>query len=406
MHNKLTFVGCTPFPNGLASSNRLTSLLCELPKYGWEVAVVNFSPSKFPNAHAAGKFVYERNGKVKGVRYYSTSLTVKASRYKLLRIISALWGLAILPFFLLFKLKPNRHDHTIFLTNQTQVHYVIYLKFLSLLLNAKFVLLSSEFPVSIRNKSRVIYLYHTFVENWIFKLFDGFALMTFTLEDYFKPVSKKHAIFEIIPMTVDLNRFAGQFSTPHPFKYIAYAGSLSNEKDGVDILISAFIRIASKHQDIDLVIIGDNSESNFYEKLKKLIQKEGAAYQHRIHFTGLIDSSLIPQYLSNASILALARPNSIQAQGGFPTKLGEYLATGNPVIVTSVGEIPTYLKHLKNAILCKPGCIEDFSNQLDWALSNTILLHQIGAAGQKVALEVFNSAVQGKRFSKFLKNLN
>ena len=42
-------------------------------------------------------------------------------------------------------------------------------------------------------------------------------------------------------------------------------------------------------------------------------------------------------------MLVLARPDNIQAKGGFPTKLGEYLATGNPVVVTKVGEIPNYL---------------------------------------------------------------
>ena len=59
----------------------------------------------------------------------------------------------------------------------------------------------------------------------------------------------------------------------------------------------------------------------------------------------------MPKYLCNAKLLALARPDSIQAQGGFPTKLGEYLATGRPVVVTKVGEIPDYLEDGVNAFL-------------------------------------------------------
>ncbi len=123
---------------------------------------------------------------------------------------------------------------------------------------------------------------------------------------------------------------------------------------------------------------------------------------NRIIFTGRIDKDQVPHYLMNAKILALARPDSIQAQGGFPTKLGEYLATGRPVVVTRTGEIPLYLHHGQNALLCEPGNVDDFANKLRWALENYDHACRIGANGRIIAETVFNSRIQAKKLSTFL----
>jgi glycosyltransferase involved in cell wall biosynthesis len=384
----------------------MVTLLSELPKYNWDVEVVCMASTKFPTGSANGKNEFERSGEHKGVKFCYTSLFVKASKFLIFRMISGLWGLLILPYTILSIKIKHRHRKVTLLTNLTQGHYVIYLKLLSLFLSAKYVLLRSEYPGLIRKKTTLTKLYEFLMEKWIFRLFDGFALMTNSLMDYFKPLSKTHAKFELVPMTVDIHRFSGNFDSPFDFNYIAYAGSLSNEKDGVDILLRSFLGIAANYPAMHLVIIGDTAKSNFYSRLTSIIQDEGAVFKNRIHFTGRIDARLIPQYLTNANILALARPDSKQAQGGFPTKLGEYLATGKPVIVTSVGEIPNYLSHRKNAILCEPGSVSDFTRQLKWILQHEELHLQIGSSGKKLAHEIFNSVVQGKRFESFLQQIN
>lgn len=69
----------------------------------------------------------------------------------------------------------------------------------------------------------------------------------------------------------------------------------------------------------------------------------------------------MPQMLKNAEALVLDRPNSLQAQYGFPTKLGEYLLTGNPVVVTKVGDIPLYLKDGVSALLSEDRNPKEFA---------------------------------------------
>ena len=56
---------------------------------------------------------------------------------------------------------------------------------------------------------------------------------------------------------------------------------------------------------------------------------ENLGVKNSVIFTGIVSAAEIPQILKNATVLALDRPDSLQAQCGFPTKLGEYLLTEN-----------------------------------------------------------------------------
>ena len=105
--------------------------------------------------------------------------------------------------------------------------------------------------------------------------------------------------------------------------------------------------------------------------------------------------------LVNAEALVLARPDNIQAQYGFPTKLGEYLLTGNPVVVTSVGEIPLFLKDDVNAYLAKPGDVKEIAYKIYESLTSG-KARLIGEAGKQTALESFNSDVEADKILKFI----
>ena len=71
--------------------------------------------------------------------------------------------------------------------------------------------------------------------------------------------------------------------------------------------------------------------------------------------------------------MALARPTNKQAEGGFPTKLGEYLATGNTVVVTNVGEIGEFLHDKVNAFVSDPDSPEKNFVKLFWIKIHIIL---------------------------------
>lgn len=230
---------------------------------------------------------------------------------------------------------------------------------------------------------------------------DLFAVMTKTLLYYYRNFAKPEAQFMHLPMTVDMSRFVNVTTTvDYKRPYIAFTGTMTNQKDGVDVLIMAFARIAEKYPGHHLYLAG------FWhydvQMQEKLILDLGLS--DRIHYLGVLNREEIPPFICNAAVLALSRPDSHQAQGGFPTKLGEYLSTGNPVCVTKVGEIPDYLEDNNSAFMAKPGDVDSFANALDRALQCKEKAKQVGACGRIIAEEFFSTEVQANRLEAFLIN--
>lgn len=231
---------------------------------------------------------------------------------------------------------------------------------------------------------------------------DLFAIMTQTLLTYYSKRAKPKAKFIHLPMTVDLTRFSKIEQDNNTYKkpYIAYTGTFNNNKDGVDILLKSFARIASRFKDVHLYLAG------FWhydvEGQKQIIAEAGLS--SRVTYVGKLNSDQIPSFIGNAELLVLSRPDSHQAQGGFPTKLGEYLATGHPVCLTKVGEIPNYLEDGISAYLAEPGDVDSFAKAMERVLDNPTKAKQVGINGKKVVETEFNSVLQSERLSKFLES--
>jgi glycosyltransferase involved in cell wall biosynthesis len=79
-----------------------------------------------------------------------------------------------------------------------------------------------------------------------------------------------------------------------------------------------------------------------------------------------------------------------------PTKLGEYLATGRPVVVTATGDIPKYLHDGVEAFVVEPGDVHSFSEALERALYNPVAA-EVGRAGQRLARREFDTVVHMRR---------
>jgi glycosyltransferase involved in cell wall biosynthesis len=263
----------------------------------------------------------------------------------------------------------------------------------------------SEYPFVLNKISLPGKLYARFYTSCIYKMFDAIIAMTRPLEAYFQLKKRKTAKIIHIPMTVESSRFIKkQGAAPQSGRYIAYCGYLGGNKDGVPILIRAFHIISAKQKDVNLVIIGDSPGTCDLEQLKELAKSLNL--QDRVIFTGRISRDEMPAYLCNASALALARPSSLQSEGGFPTKLGEYLSTGNPVVVTRVGEIPSYLKDGYDAFLSDPDSPEAFAEKLDYVLSNSDAARDVGLRGRDTAVRNFDYQVQSGRLAEFLFTLH
>lgn len=228
----------------------------------------------------------------------------------------------------------------------------------------------------------------------------GLFVISNALKNYFASVGVERDKIHVINMVVDSNRFINLKKSDGCEPYVAYCGKASNMKDGVDDLIKAFAIVAKKFLEVKLYIMGEapSKESDNVALVESLGIKD------RVVFTGIIAAEDMPHYLVNAKALCLARPNSLQNKYGFPTKLGEYLLSGNPVVVTKVGDIPLFLNDGDTALMAECGDIEEFANKIKWVLENPEGASIIGARGKKVAEQNFNYLTETKKMVEVIFN--
>lgn len=231
---------------------------------------------------------------------------------------------------------------------------------------------------------------------------DGIFVISNELKKLFLSKGIEHNRIHIINMIVDQDRFTGlikQSSEP----YIVYCGVIYNDKDGVDDLIKAFSVVAGKYPSYKLYIVGPIPSDADNSVNINLIKKYNLS--DKVILTGQVSATQMPQILVNASICALARPNSLRAKAGFPTKLGEYLLSNNPVVVTSVGDIPDFLRNFESAVIVPPDDVKLFAEGIIWLIEHPREASVISKNGYEVAIRDFNAEVETKKLLHIMKVL-
>lgn len=224
---------------------------------------------------------------------------------------------------------------------------------------------------------------------------DGLFVISPSLKEYFvNEIKLDKGKVHVINMIVDSTRFNGLKSIDKE-NTISYCGTVSIKKDGILDLINSFSIVANKNRDINLSILGDFENIKTKNIVFKLI--DDLSLRDRVIFNGNIDSSLMPKMLSKSKILALARPDSKQAKYGFATKLGEYLLTGVPTVITNVGDFNYYLKDKYDIIFAQPDNVNDFATKLIWVLDNYEESKLIAKNGIDTANKSFNNIIEAQK---------
>jgi len=168
---------------------------------------------------------------------------------------------------------------------------------------------------------------------------------------------------------------------------IVYVGTMYGQKDGVYDLVSAYSLIMHNFPLSRLVLVGDNTRKSLMRKVIEAV--EHAQDPSRVIMTGILPKEKVYEVINSAYCLVLARPDSLQGQYGFPNKLGEYLATGRPVVITSVGDICLFLKNRVHAYISEPGNVNAFAQNLGDCLDDPVCASKIGKKGKELTYEIF-----------------
>ncbi len=387
-----------PFPYGMASTNRLISYSKGLVEANNYVKICCIKPTEIWNVPAKN---IDFKGVFNSIEFEYTPGTTIRPENPVRRLYLFLKGFTR-SISLLNHVRKTTGLDVVFMGLSNACFTFIYFLY-SRMFHIKFVQERSEYPF-IRKRNSLFGKLNTLIYLFITcKLFDGFIVISATLANYYQKWLRKNTRVFILHTLVEPERFLKPART-HPVKhpYIAYVGSMYGTKDGVSDLIEAFGKIAGTYSEYKIVLIGDIQFEGF-DSLLGIVDRLNL--KNKVIFTGRLERDEIPDYLVQAEILTLARPATRQAEGGFPSKIGEYLATGNPVVVTGVGEIPEFLTDGVNAFLAEPGNPDKFADKLAEAISDLSNARKIGDKGKKLASTVFNYKVQSKKLSDFLNSI-
>ena len=384
---KLIFVSSGQYPNGGAATNRHLAYAKGLKELGHAVEFILISKQQWS----------EREPDVDGIKFtcvYSPSLN-KPTKINKLRSLFKSIGNAKAKIIAVHKSEPGMA--LILLDITTPI--LIPLLQLAKRRRIKTYHERTEYPFVVSGKTLTgkidLYLYLKF----LVKKFDGIYVINNALKDYFSGITQGKIPVVVVNMIVDPARFACNRVAGEK-KIITFCGSLDGDKDGVPILIESFAMIANEFPSIQLQLIGSLSREATRNRIEALIQKLNI--KGRVIVTGSVKRDAVPALLCNSDILALARPANKQAEGGFPTKLGEYLATGNVVVVTNVGEIGLFLKDNINAFIAEPDSAEKFAQKLREALLSRDT-ERIGDEGKKLVYNEFNYLTQARVLEKLFR---
>ena len=206
-----------------------------------------------------------------------------------------------------------------------------------------------------------------------------------------------------IPTIIDKGKYDYVELTHNKKTVIAYAGSPA-KKDYISNAIKALLLLNSEElQSLELHLYGVD-----VIQLKKLgISEETVHMLQTVLFVhGRIPYSQVQERISSADYTILLRPNLRYANAGFPTKVGESMMCGTPVIANHTSDLNLYIRDGDNGIVVDDesveACAEGYRKALRMSVEEKIKMR---FNARKEAEYAFFYLSYKKEMEEFIRNL-
>lgn len=176
-------------------------------------------------------------------------------------------------------------------------------------------------------------------------------------------------------------------------RLITFTGRFQERKRMVD-LIYAWARIAPKHPQHQLVLIGDGEEKHTCERLCEYLN-----IAHRVTFIGTIPH--VEQFLRITDLFVF--PSRLE---GLPNVVLEAMASELPILSTNISGIKEVIEHGKTGHLVPPLSVEALSEALEFLLLNQAYAKELGIAARKKALNTYEFGIVAARYLEAYQTLD
>ena len=176
---------------------------------------------------------------------------------------------------------------------------------------------------------------------------------------------------EALSNGIDLSRFAkgkpnkeiyDKYNIPRNKPIVLYVGRVDPEKS-LDVLAEAFVKVAKKKPDAQLVVVGDGTAK---PKLESILEKAGLSEQ--VHFLGRVVGDDLPQIYRTGTVFAITSKTETQS-----IVLMEAMASGLPCVAVKAGAVHELVKNNKNGYLANPDDVNGVARSILRILENPTL---------------------------------
>lgn len=378
------------FPEGMAASTRILAYCRGLVQNQVECGIFTFAPH-------TSEMTTPVEGEVAGVKYRYVHCR-PAGTTKLYRL------LVDRPRSFLAVVRTIRREHhrlpfdVVLLSFDSIYMLLFYVPLLRWIAGVRLAFIGDEYPYPIRHRlASALPWWRRQLLKVGFMGISARIVMTRALADFFNQQISPRPTF-ILPTIIDSERFQNIRRCPADPPFLCYMGNMELSKDNVDNIIRAFALVAEKYPDIQLRLYGTPTPRDL-ELLRTLVER--LKLSSRVVFGGRVGYQQVPRVLAEARVLVSSQPATRRAEGGFPTKLGEYLQTGVPVLLTEVGEIGSYIRDGENGFLAPPDDPAAYAARLSDILDDYDAALRIAEAGRRFVRQ-FNCGIVGEKFKDFL----
>lgn len=386
------------FPYGMAAAKRRLCYAKGLMAEGHDVKV-HICHKCFEQGYDDG---FEECGVYCGIPYVYINGKYK-NRNKILRVLD--WFLLdyVRSFFYALKCVHKGEAIYVYL-------YPIFMQILLILVSgmkgSRIVKETCEHPLALGNVNSKWHKFCCWFQfHFIMPYYDGFITISRDLDKFVCKYKSKKAKSIIVPILVDNETCKINFDSmvsPYSVPYIIHTGTMLEQKDSISKIIKAFSCYKQETGSAcRLVFTGPHAN----EKCTYIPLMEELGVRESIDLLGLVSMEQVAVLQHFAAMTIIYKSDNLQTRNCFPTKLGEMLMSGIPVITTTVGDANLYLENGKNAFIIEPEDEVMLIECMKLILGSPIEAKTIGKAGKLVAEKYFNPIYQGKRLSDFYESL-
>jgi len=190
---------------------------------------------------------------------------------------------------------------------------------------------------------------------WTIQHADALVAVSSHLRDRMVSLGADPGRCTVVPNGVDLDRFGVRRAAAPGARRILTVCNLVAGK-GVDVLLRAAALVKNP---VEVWVAGDGPERGRLEVLARQLEMDG-----RVKFLGRVPHDRMPAVYAGADLFCLA-----SRAEGCPNVVLEALASGVPVVATSVGGIPEWVENGRNGFLVEAPDPQVFRDALEKALA-------------------------------------